>query len=309
MRVVIVDLRFFACVVFVVVMFTGCDGGSSSPALSFSSFHSRAMPPEGAKIPAPRGATFSTDGRLFVLDDAGRVLVYDSEGKLLKKWFMPAYDVGRPEGIAIFKDGRVAVADTHYHRVVMFDQEGKVLSLHGDHGKGHGDFHFPVAIVQDPDENYYVAEYGGGDRVQKFDVNGKFLTVFGGFGSGDGEFQRPSGIVWHEGHIFVADAINNRVQVFKDSGAFVRIAGAPDALPPLHYPYDLAKGPSGDLYVVEYGGNRLTRIDTQGRVVGTFGSAGTSSDQFSTPWGVAVDSAGTVVVCDTGNRRMVELRE
>jgi len=289
------------------LLIAGCSPGSDAPTLEFGLVRSLSMPPEGPKIPAPRGATFDSDGTLYVLDDAGRVLVFDQHGKLLRKWFMPEYSVGKPEGVWRFLDGRIVVADTHYHRVVIFDAEGNVVAMRGERGDGPGQFEYPIAITQDPHGNYYVAEYGGNDRVQKFDVDGNWLLEFGEFGINDGEFQRPSGIVWQDGFLYVVDAINNRVQVFRDSGEFVRIAGAPDNRPAVQYPYDLAQDAGGNLWVVEYGGNRVTKMTVEGQTLGVFGSSGGGSGQFSTPWGIAVAADGRVIVCDTGNRRLVEL--
>ena len=285
----------------------GCSSEGDTPTLEFRQARSLSMPPEGPMIPAPRGATFDSDGTLYVLDDAGRVLVFDKQSKLIRKWFMPEYSVGKPEGVWRFLDGRIAVADTHYHRVVIFDTEGNVLTMHGERGAEPGQFEYPIAITQDPHGNYYVAEYGGNDRVQKFDVDGNWLLEFGEFGVHDGEFQRPSGIVWRDGHLYVVDAINNRVQVFQDSGEFAGIAGAPDKRPAVQYPYDLAQDAGGNLWVVEYGGNRVTKMTTDGQTLGVFGSSGGGSGQFATPWGIAVAADGRVIVCDTGNRRLVEL--
>ena len=295
---------------FLLIGASGCGDGNAEPPLNFSEIHTWSMPVEGATIPAPRAMTWAPDGNLFVLDNSGRVLVFSGDtGKLDRKWHMPAWDVGRAEGICIFKDGRVGIADTHYHRVVFFTQTGELLEdqMHGSYGHGPDQFVYPVGITQDPEENYYVCEYGGGDRVQKYRVDGELLLEFGKFGSEPGEFQRPSGILWHDGHIYVADAINNRIQVFTDSGEFVRILGAPDALPSLHYPYDVALGPDGFLWTVEYGSGQISRLDLNGRVVGVFGVTGTGHGQFFTPWGLAVDGNGRVVVADTGNRRIVEL--
>ena len=297
-----------SCLLLAVVSLTGCEGSGSVPQLVVTSVTTIQMPPDGASVPAPRSMTFDRDGQLYVLDNAGRVLVYDKRGQPLREWHMPEFDVGKPEGICVFRDGRIGVADTHYHRVVLFDANGNVSSMHGTLGAEAGQFNYPVAIVQDDSGNYYVSEYGGGDRVQKYDVSGKWLAEFGSFGTGPGQFQRPSGMVWRQGLVYVADAINNRIQVFRDSGEFVGICGAPDHEPALHYPYDLAFGPDDDLFVVEYGGNRLTQITLDGRVLAVFGESGHGSGQFSTPWGIAVDSGGRIVVADTGNRRMVEVK-
>jgi len=296
-------VAFFAC-----LFLAGCGSGTSFPEIPVREVHQWSMPPEDTGIPAPRGMTFGPQRELYVLDNAGRVLVIDRHGKLIRKWFMPEYSVGKPEGIWIFRDGRIGVADTHYHRVVFFNANGDVVSKHGQLGEGPGQFIYPVAIVQDPDGNYYVGEYGGNDRVQKFSEDGQLLLTFGAFGTEVGQFQRPSGLVWRDGRVYVADAINNRIQIFKDSGEFVGLLNADGRPLPLHYPYNLARGPDDDLFVIEYGAGRVTRLNLTGQVLGTFGSDGSQPGQFHTPWGLAVDETGRIVVADTGNRRMVELQ-
>ena len=238
----------------------------------------------------------------------GRVLVYAQGGDLLRKWEMPAYDVGKPEGICVMKDGRIAVTDTHYHRVVFFDRDGQVLGMHGEHGREAGQFVYPVAITQDPDENYYICEYGDNDRVQKFAVDGTLLLEFGSFGTELGQFQRPSGIVWDDHLIYVADAINNRIQVFTDTGEFRNVLSYQDKLPRLHYPYDMVTGLDGQLFVVEYGAGRVTELTKAGQVLSRWGESGSAKGQLATPWGLAMNGKGHIVVADTGNRRLVEIQ-
>ena len=298
-------------ILFLILAFSAGGCGEPQPAtqqLTVSQVSNWAMPAAGAQIPAPRGLAFDSNGDLFVLDDAGRVLVFGEDGQEKRRWLMPESEVGNPEGICLLKDGRIGVADTHYHRVVFFDRDGEVLSMHGELGQEAGQFVYLSAITQDPDRNYYVCEYGGNDRVQKFDVDGNFLIEFGGFGTDDGQFQRPMGIVWLDGLLYVADAINNRIQTFRDDGQFVGVLGTEVDRPRLHYPYDLTAGPGGDLFAIEYGGNRVTRLNLHGQTLGTFGSTGHGVGEFSTPWGLAVALDGRIVVADTGNRRLVELQ-
>lgn len=293
----------------VVMAAAGCGAAApATPVIQVEQVNHWAMPAAGAKIPAPRGLAFDSTGDLFVLDDAGRILVFDIAGQLKRQWSMPESDVGNPESICVFQDGRVGVADTHYHRIVFFDREGNILSWHGEHGSVAGQFIYVSSLTQDDGGNYYVCEYGGNDRVQKFDVDGNWLTEFGGFGTGDGQFQRPMGIVWRDGQLYVADSINNRIQIFRDDGRFIKVLGRGASRPRLHYPYDLASGPNGDLFAIEYGGNRVTQLNVLGETLGIFGSTGHGVGEFSTPWGLAVDSRGRIVVADTGNRRLVELQ-
>lgn len=265
------------------------------------------LPSEGAMLPAPRGMTFGPRDELFILDNAGRMIVYDPDGTVLRQWWMPEYSAGKPEGAWVLLDGRIAVADTHYHRVLFFDQQGAVLGSLGEQGEGPGQFIYTVKVTQDPQGFLYVAEYGGNDRVQKFTAEGQYVLTIGKVGTGPGEFQRASGLVWKEGVVYVADAINNRIHAFKDDGTFLRIIADAETAG-LHYPYDMALSPDGTLWLAEYGGNRLTQVSTEGKLIGHYGTAGRGLEHFWTPWGVAVRRDGMVFVADTGNRRVVELQ-
>ncbi|MFK7776712.1 MAG: ATP-binding cassette domain-containing protein [Gimesia sp.] len=286
---------------------SGCDS-DSAPEQTFSKIIQWSLPSEGIKVPAPRSVNIGPNDELYVLDNAGRVLVYNDKNELIKKWYMPEYDVGKPEGICLLKNGQIAVADTHYHRVVFFDKQGNVQKMLGEYGEGPGQFIYPVSVVQDPSGNIYVCEYGDNDRVQKFSEDGEYLLEFGKVGTAPGEFQRTAGMIWHQGKIYVADAINNRIQIFSDTGTFLEILGTKTGGIPLYYPYDIAiDRESKNLYIVEYGAGRITRTNLEGKILGRFGRTGVKQGEFVTPWGIAVNSKDQVYVADTGNRLIVKL--
>ena len=201
-----------------------CHRGPTGGAMTPREWSAWALPSEGASLPTPRSLAVGLDGEIAVLDTAGRVLIYGAAGALLRQWHMLDVSVGKPEGIVVLSDGRVVVCDTHYHRVVWFDRQGSWLQNIGRNGTANGEFIYPVGICKDAAENLYVCEYGGNDRVQKFSREGKWLASFGGFGTAPGQFQRPSGLAWHEGKIYVTDAVNNRVLIFSDAGNIPRSA-------------------------------------------------------------------------------------
>ena len=220
---------------------------------------------------------------------------------------MPDTSVGRPEGIVLLTDGRLAICDTHYHRVVFFSVEGKFLGSFGKLGRQTGEFVYPVAITQDDKGFIYIAEYGGNDRIQRFSQAGVFQSKFSSFGTGEGQLQRPSGLVWHDGTIYVADAINNRVSSFTDKGTYLGVLGGTEL--DLKFPYDIALDPGGALCIIEYGAGRLTRVNLKGVIIDRYGSAGNGPQQFRTPWGLMVDKNRRIIVADTGNRRLVTLKQ
>ncbi len=288
-----------------VMLSVGCRS-SDEPVLHFSKIDRWVVPADGSRLPAPRGLYSDPEDRVYVLDDAGRVLVYSSDGRVEASWRMPESEAGRPEGIVRLRDGRVAVADTHYHRVVIFEANGDVDRMFGEYGTEPGQFVYPVAIVEDDQGCLYVGEYGDRQRVQKFQADGRFLLAFGRHGTGDGEFQRPGAIVWEGGLVYVVDAFNDRIQLFSDDGQFQRVIRLSADVDPLGYPYDMRVW--GDrLYVIENRAARLTVLSRDGTLIGRWGRPGRGTGELYGPWGLTVLSDGRVLIADTGNHRIVEL--
>jgi sugar lactone lactonase YvrE len=297
--------------VMLAVLFSACGKSGDTPVLAVKEWRSFVIPPEGTVQPTPRSMTTGPANELAVLDTAGRVLVYSADGALLRQWKMLDVQFGKPEGIVWLKDNSLVVCDTHYHRLVWFDQNGGLIRTVGKRGEGPGDFIFPVGIAMDPAENLYVCEYGGHDRIQVFTRDGRWLREFGSAGTGPGQFQRPSGLAWFDGRVFVADAVNNRIHIFKDDGSYIGLLGAgADGKSAISFnlPYDIALGPDRAFYVIEYGAGRLSKISTTGTLLARYGSSGTDEGSFATPWGLTVDPRMRVYVADTKNRRVVWLQ-
>ncbi len=260
------------------------------------------LPPEGTRLPAPRALANCADGGWLSIDTDGRVLRFDRNAALVHRWTMSATAAGRPENLVELRDGRIAVADTHYHRVVVFSATGALLTMFGSAGDEPGQFRFPVGICRDDADHLFVSEYDGNDRIQKFSPELKPVLAFGRFGTGPGEFQRPQTVKWLAGLLYVADALNNRVQVFRDDGTFVRVLCTD-----LTTPYGLGLIPGPGLAVAEYGAGRMTRLDLTGKIISRWGSPGRGDGQLATPWNLASQPDGRIWIADTGNRRIVEV--
>ena len=304
-------LRAIVCLVLAAFFSTGCKRNDSTATIAVKSWRTWMLPTDGPVQPTPRSLTTGPHDELAVMDTAGRVLIYDANGALLRQWKMLDVQFGKPEGIVWLKDDRIVVCDTHYRRLVWFDQQGQVLKALGQHGKGRGEFIYPVGICLDAAENLYVCEYGGNDRVQVFTRDGEWLREFGSRGTGPGQFERPSGLVWRDGKVFVADAINNRVHIFTDAGKYLGLLGAGadgSSAITFNLPYDITLAPDGNFYVIEYGGGRLLRISPEGKLLAQYGHTGSGEGEFATPWGVVADSRSRIFVADTKNRRIVSLQ-
>lgn len=286
------------------LLVTGCKPSSKMPVIPVKQTNVWSVPLDDISVPAPRSARMLPDGRMVVLDTAGRVLLYDNTGKVTDTWHLPTNENGNPEGTCLTVDGHIAVADTHYHRIVFFDMQGNITQMVGERGEGDGQFIYPVSIEQDEDGYIYVVEYGGNDRVQKFTADMKHVMTFGKAGTDVGQFQRASGCLYHKGKLYVADAINNRILVF-DTKTGKHIDTLGEHL--LDLPYDLSMDEKEHFYIAEYGAGRVTEMDLSGRILATFGHTGRGDDQFMTPWSLTVTPDQKLRIMDTGNRRIVEL--
>ena len=264
------------------------------------------LTPVAGNQPAPRGVGRAVDGGMLILDTAGRIIDHGLDGTVRRQWTMPVWDAGRPEGIATLADGRMVVADTHYHRLVWFARDGSVAQLTGSEGDGPNQFRWPVGAGTDGDGNLWITEYGGNDRLQQFAPDGRHLRSVGTFGTGPEQFQRPQSLVWSKDRLFVTDTMNNRVQMVSKDGNFLGVLGG-EHQPELSFPYGIAALPDGTLVVAEYAAGRLTHLGRDGAVLGRYGSQGRGDGELTTPWGCGVAGDGSVWIADTGNRRIVRL--
>lgn len=70
-----------------------------------------------------------------------------------------------------------------------------------------------------------------------------------------GWFRVATGIAVASGSVYVADFYNDRMQVFTTGGRYLGALG--DSL---HFPTDVAVGPRGEVYVVDFGHHRIVRL-------------------------------------------------
>jgi len=253
-------------------------------------------------VPAPAGSA-----GLFVVDKTGRIQRFTTAGKFLDEIKMPLIEAGYPTGLSVAPNGNLYVADTHYHRVVIFSPDGKRMSEFGRFGQEDGCFIYPTDIAFSGDGRIFVSEYGGNDRISVFSEQGDFLFCFGSPGSGDGELSRPSALCVDRARkrLYVADACNHRIAIYNLDGEILGYIGSAGRGPgELRYPYDLALLSDGTIVVCEFGNNRIQLFSPDGSTVAVYGRPGRQLGQLAYPWGVAVDGRRRAFIVDAGNNRV-----
>jgi sugar lactone lactonase YvrE len=184
-------------------------------------------------------------------------------------------------------------------------------------------------LAVDGAANLYISD-SGNNRIRKVDTNGIITTVVGGGVSGDGvaatsaSLSFPCGIALDgNGNLFIADSGNQRIRRVDTNGIITTVAGKSSAgfsgdggaatNATLNYPQSVAVDGVGNLFIADSGNQRIRRVDTNGIIttVAGNGSSSFSGDgglatnaSISSPYGVAVDGYGDLIVADTGHNRI-----
>lgn len=254
----------------------------------------------------PRAVCATRKGWLFVIDRTGRVVRFSQDGRFSHAWQLPAWENGTPTGLCEAADGRLLIPDSHYHRVLEYDQDGNLLDQWGSYGTGNGQFIYPTDIEIDREGNLYVAEYGEVDRVQVFGPDRRFLRAWGRFGSAPGEFHRPMGLALTScDELVVADTVNHRLQVFDLNGTLLRVIGSSGhKAGQLLYPYDVAVDAQDRIFVCEYGTHRVQAFARDGTWLAAWGGPGSALGQLANPWGLCTLPPDRIYIADYRNHRI-----
>ncbi len=203
-----------------------------------------------------------------------------------------------PSAVAISPDGDVYVCDGVNNRVLRFDASGRLLERISEIGGETLDR--PLSVRVDADGRLWIADTGhgrvliGGTGAEG--VRMLLPTVEGRTRRPDLTDAAPAGdgqsawCVDNDGHTLLrADTVTGRA---------LRIGRYGAALGQLDYPFMLAVGDGGDVFVTDVLNGRVAVFNASGQPVRSLGSYGLSPGQFYRPKGIALDGDGRVWVSD-----------
>ena len=260
------------------------------------------------------------------------VLEFDPAGNLVGHWGGPGEGYEWPQsnhGIFVDHKNNVWIGgnDAKDAHIVKFTKQGKFLMQFGHQGKSGGSndtttFGRVAKIYVDPKTNEaYIADGYGNKRVVVIDGDtGKFKRYWGAYGNKPDDtnlgpykpgeppakqFRTPvhCADLSADGLVYVCDRPNDRLQVFKADGTFVKeVIVAPKTLgdgstwdvafsrdPQQKYMY-LADGKNEKIYV----------MDRQSlEILTSFGDGGRQPGQFFAVHSIATDSKGNIFTTET----------
>jgi DNA-binding beta-propeller fold protein YncE len=260
------------------------------------------------------------------------VLRFDPAGNLVSAWGGPGQGYEWPEsnhGIVVDHKGNVWIGgngkgDSH---ILKFTKDGKFLMQMGSHGKNAGSnspdqFGRVAKIWIDPKANEaYIADGYLNKRVAVLDVDtGKMKRYWGAYGNKPDDtnlgpydpkappaqqFRNPvhCADLSHDGLVYVCDRANDRMQVFKPDGTFVKEQYYAKNTLASGSVWDIAfsKDPQQRYIYMADGQNERVRIilrDTLEELT-AFGDGGRQPGLFYGVHSLAVDSKGNLYTTET----------
>ncbi len=236
---------------------------------------------------------------------------------------------GPREGAAPGRGARARGGPPLYHdsMIMKFTQDGKFLMQIGMSGQSKGsndtaNLGRPAKIFVDPKTNeVYVADGYGNKRVIVYDADtGKFKRYWGAYGHKpddspqprynpsdppDQQFRNPvhCADLSNDGLLYVCDRVNDRLQVFKPDGTFVKEQ--------FYYKNTLGDGAVWDIafskdpqqkyiYMADGSNEKVHIIDRQSlEVLASFGDGGRQPGEFYAVHSIATDSKGNIFTTET----------
>ncbi len=139
-------------------------------------------------------------------------------------------------------------------------------------------------------------------------VSPTFASSFGSEGTGKGQLRWPTGIATDgNGHVWVADSANNRVEEFNEAGECIFEFGTyGSADGQFKEPLSIALASTGKIWVTDSGNDRVEEFSQEGKFLAKFGGEGTGPGKFSQAWGLAIAPDGHIWVSDALYYRVEE---
>ncbi|MFC1663427.1 SMP-30/gluconolactonase/LRE family protein [Patescibacteria group bacterium] len=264
----------------------------------------------------PRAVATDDSGYVYIADFYNeRIQKFDSAGVYILTFSTTPFQ--HPcDGLTVTPSGLVyaTAVDIPTKFIAVYTTAGVYLNVFGCPGSYPTDcaMSHPNDVDVDMDGNIYVVD-NDWFRVVKWSPAFSVLTLWGTLGTAPGQFDQPYGIaIGPTGWIYVCGSYNNRIQVFGPEPEIVESPpwfshkwGVPgDSIGAFDWPRSVAIAANGDVYVTEWGNDRVQKFTSNGGFLTQWGEHGTGNGQFNNPRDVVVDGSGDVYVGDQYNNRI-----
>src|SRR5215469_2303986 len=306
---------------------------SQVPKIPFQSVPNLLKLPADLYLGEAAGVAVNSKGHIFVLSRgnstgpaygaaAAQLLDFDSGVKFLREIGHNLYAWSYAHSVKVDREDNIWVADKGSDMVIKFNFEGHVVMVFGRKQEASDEKTGPLAhpkpplppadgmfrqvtdMAWDNAGNTYISDGYINSRIAKVDKNGNWIKSWGGPGEQPGQFSTPHSIaVDAEGHVYVADRGNRRIQVFDSEGNFLRqitidvpfdpnarpaignkpvlpIKGAQTMAPGSPWAICITPPPNQVLFSSDAYPSRIYKLSLDGTVLGVLGESGKQLKQF-----------------------------
>ena len=207
-----------------------------------------------------------------------------------------------PWGVAVNQREELVVTDCRGHCVSVFSPGGKKLRSFGTHGRGNGQLSGPFGVAVDGEGNILVVD-NGNHRVQKFTKDGQFLTAVGSRGNEPLQFNRPLSIAFNpiNKKVYVGDC-NHHIQVLNSDFTFSHAFSVKSHYKGQFY--GMACDSTGKVYAADCGNNCILVFTAEGKLLKKFSGHGLSELKLNGPISIAIDTGDVIYVSECFNHRV-----
>lgn len=242
----------------------------------------------------PYGIAVDSTKHLYVADQkVGAIFIFNTDETKnvdLIKNGVHAHFV-RIIGLAMDDDDRLFVSDPGLRHVLVFNKDHKAQDVITDGMVSPGGM-----AIDTKNRFLYVADVEL-DQVLVYDADTyKLLRKIGTTGRNHelttpGDFSKPAGVaVDGEGNLYVADTMNNRIEIFDADGQFVSTFGKNGDGPGyFSRPKGVAIDSDGHIWVADGMQDRLQVFNKQGQLLIALGGHGLLPGQFQGLVSIAID--------------------
>lgn len=182
--------------------------------------------------------------------------------------------------------GRVYIADSGNHRVVVCDLKGKVISLIGTTSSVRP-LVYPYGIIVM--SNRVIVGDSGSGTVEEYNTDGEHIKTW--VQTGD-NIQPGMLCLSSDGRVIIGDLKGKQIMIFDQQGHLQKKLKPQQVA--LGIPQGLADTGDGRLWVVDGENSNIKLLDSQGQTVSVLDGAA----ELITPKGLARDSSGRMFVSD-----------
>src|SRR5579872_5072140 len=261
----------------------------------------------------PYGMAVDSKGNLYVADQkVGAIFIFNTETREVEliKNKTHAHFV-RIIGLAMDDNDRLFVSDPGLNHILVFNakHEAEDVITEG--------LVTPGGMAIDTENRLLYVTDIEQDQVLVYDADTLKLKRRMGTGgqkhalTTPGDFARPAAVaVDQEGNVYVADTLNNRIEIFDGDGKFIRTFGKPGDGPGyFSRPKGVAVDGDGHIWVADGMQDRVQVFTNDGsQLCITFGGHGLLPGQFQGVVGVYIDKHNRVFTSEIYPGRVQQFR-